>query len=136
MSEADDTVTVFVVTEVGSSADDDGNWRPTCVIDAGGNPEVADLARVHAVEGIGDVATVAMRAGSAIVLGIGLTSPVRAAFALAFSAEEHAPFLDEVAEAGMLAIATTDPERAGEDRPLWLAVDIDGDALRSVLRVG
>jgi hypothetical protein len=33
--------------------------------------------------------------------------------------------------------ATTDTRRAHEEKPLWLSVDIDGDALRqAVLSVG
>jgi hypothetical protein len=42
-----------------------------------------------------------------------------------------------VAAAGMLLFATTDTRRAHEEKPLWLSVDIDGDALRqAVLSVG
>jgi hypothetical protein len=42
-----------------------------------------------------------------------------------------------VADAGMLLFATTDTRRAHEEMPLWLSVDIDGDALRqAVLSVG
>ena len=127
---ADADLPVFAAVDVGHTVTDDGVQHPTVVIDVADRPEVSDLARVHALEGIGDVHTVAMRSGDAIVLGIRMSSPVRAAFAVVFDAGVHAGFLSEVSEAGTLTIATTDPEEAARDRPVWLAVDIDGPALR------
>ncbi|MFM7124033.1 MAG: hypothetical protein ACKOXW_01980 [Actinomycetes bacterium] len=41
----------------------------------------------------------------------------------------HAEFLKEVAGAGSIIFATTDAVAAHEDRPLWLSIDIAGDAL-------
>ena len=107
---------------------------PSVTIDVSQSPEVADLARVHAVEGIGDVSTHAIRQDDAVVLGVQLTSPVRAIFAVAFSYAQHREFLKDVAEAGALIFATTDVENAHEDQPLWLSVDIDGSALLETLR--
>ena len=108
---------------------------PTVTIDVSQSPEVADLARVHAVEGIGDVSTHAIRQDDAVLVGVQLTSPVQATFAVAFSYELHREFLSEVADAGSLVFATTATESAHEDRPLWLSVDIDGDALRETLQM-
>ena len=108
---------------------------PTVTIDTSQSPEVADLARVHAVEGIGDVSTHAIREGDAVVIGVQLTSPVQAVFAVAFSYALHGEFLKEVANAGSLIFATTDAETAHEDRPLWLSVDIDGEALRQTMNL-
>ena len=108
---------------------------PTVTIDVSQAPEVADLARVHAVEGIGDVSTHAMRQDDAIVVGVQLTSPVQAKFAVAFSYTLHAEFLKEVADAGSLIFATTNAETAHEEHPLWLSVDIDGDALRQTMNL-
>jgi hypothetical protein len=56
-------------------------------------------------------------------------------FAVAFSYSLHAEFLKEVADAGSLTFATTDVNDAREDRPLWLSVDIDRDALRQTINV-
>ena len=125
---------VFVAQEIGRTLVDENKWMPTVTIDVSQSPEVADLARVHAVEGMGDVSTHAIRQDDAVVLGVQLTSPVRAIFAVAFSFAQHREFLKDVAEAGALIFATTDVENAIEDQPLWLSVDIDGSALLETLR--
>jgi hypothetical protein len=90
---------------------------------------------VHAVEGIGDVTTHAIRQDNTVLVGVQLTSPVQATFAVAFSYELHREFLNEVADVGALVFATTDTETAHEEQPLWLSVDIDGDALRQTLQM-
>ena len=128
------SVPLFVAQEIGRTLVDENKWMPTVTIDVSQSPEVADLARVHAVEGIGDVSTHAIRQDDAVVLGVQLTSPVRAVFAVAFSYAQHREFLKDVAEAGALIFATTDVENAIEDQPLWLSVDIDGSALLETLR--
>ena len=126
---------LFVAQEIGHTLIDENVWMPTVTIDTSQSPEVADLARVHAVEGIGDVSTHAIREGDAVVIGVQLTSPVQAVFAVAFSYALHGEFLKEVANAGSLIFATTDAETAHEDRPLWLSVDIDGEALRQTMNL-
>ena len=128
------SVPVFVAQEIGRTLVDENKWMPTVTIDVSQSPEVADLARVHAVEGIGDVSTHAIRQDDAVVLGVQLTSPVRAIFAVAFSYAQHREFLKDVAEAGALIFATTNVKNAIEDQPLWLSVDIDGSALLETLR--
>ena len=128
-----DEVAVFTALDVGHTVDVDGRLTPTVVIDVTGHPEVADLARVHAVEGVGDVATVAMRDGDLVLMGIRLSAPVTAMFAVAFSHALHREFLGEVATVGALTVATTDPGAAAEENPLWLAVDIDGSALLAAI---
>ena len=127
------SVPLFVAQEIGRTLLDGDVWMPTVTIDVSESPEVADLARVHAVEGIGDVSTHAIRQDDAIVIGVQLTSPVRAIFAVAFSYALHREFLNEVADAGSLIFATTDAQTAHEERPLWLSVDIDGNALRQTI---
>ena len=126
---------LFVAQEIGHTLVDENVWMPTVTIDVSQAPEVADLARVHAVEGIGDVSTHAIRQDDAIVIGVQLTSPVQAMFAVAFSYALHREFLEEVADAGSLTFATTDVEAAHEEHPLWLSVDIDGDALRQTMNL-
>lgn len=125
---------LFVAQEIGRTLVDENKWRPTVTIDVSQSPEVADLARVHAVEGVGDVSTHAIRQDDSVVLGVQMTSPVRAMFAVAFSYAQHREFLKDVAEAGALIFATTDVENAHDDQPLWLSVDIDGSALLETLR--
>ncbi|NQW33469.1 MAG: hypothetical protein HQ467_02630 [Acidimicrobiaceae bacterium] len=128
------SVPLFVAQEIGRTLVDENKWMPTVTIDVSQSPAIADLARVHAVEGIGDVSTHAIRQDDSVVLGVQLTSPVRAMFAVAFSYAQHREFLKDVAEAGALIFATTDVENAHEDQPLWLSVDIDGGALLETLR--
>ena len=129
------SVPLFVAQEVGRTLLDENTWMPTVTIDVSQSPEVADLARVHAVEGIGDVSTHALREDDTVLLGVQLTSPVQAMFAVVFSYSLHQEFLKEVADAGSLVFATTATELAHEDRPLWLSVDIDGHALRQMLQI-
>ena len=125
---------MFVAQEIGRTLVDENKWMPTVTIDVSQSPEVADLARVHAVEGVGDVSTHAIRQDDSVVLGVQMTSPVRAMFAVAFSYAQHREFLKDIAEAGALIFATTDVENAHDDQPLWLSVDIDGSALLETFR--
>ncbi len=127
------SVAVFVAQEVGRTLTDGGGWLPTVTIDVSESPAVADLARVHAVEGIGDVSTSAIRDDDTVVIGVQLTKPVQAIFAVVFSYALHQEFLNEVAEKGSLIFATTDTEVAQQESPIWLSVDIDGDALRQAI---
>jgi len=129
------SVPLFVAQEIGHTLLDENTWMPTVTIDVSQSPEVADLARVHAVEGIGNVTTHAIREDDTVLLGVQLTSPVQATFAVAFSYELHREFLNEVADVGTLVFATTDTETAHEERPLWLSVNIDGGALRQMLQI-
>jgi hypothetical protein len=129
------SVPLFVAQEIGHTLLDEDTWMPTVTIDVSQSPEVADLARVHAVEGIGNVTTHAIREDDTVLLGVQLTSPVQTTFAVAFSYELHRDFLNEVADAGTLVFATTDTETAHEERPLWLSVFIDRAALRQTLQI-
>jgi len=124
---------VFVAQEIGHTFIDENVWMPTVTIDVSESPEIADLARVHAVEGVGDVNTHAIRQDDAVVIGVRLTSPVEAMFAVAFSYSLHRNFLYEVADAGTLVFATTSTETAHQERPLWLSVFIDGNDMRQAL---
>ena len=129
------SVPLFVAQEIGRTLSEENVWLPTVTIDVSHSPEIADLARVHAVEGIGDVSTHAIREDDAIVVGVQLTSPVQAMFAVAFSYALHREFLEEVADAGSLIFATTNVEAAHDEHPLWLSVDIVGNALRQTIEI-
>ncbi|MAG10264.1 MAG: hypothetical protein CL494_07645 [Actinobacteria bacterium] len=133
MSSAWPAPPLLIAQEVGHTIGDDGTALPTVVIDVSEHPEIADLPRVHAIDGIGDVATAAVKTGDAVVLGVRLSRPVTAAFAVVFDLRLHEEFLLDVAVAQTLTFATTIPERAKDDYPLWLAVDINEGALRAVI---
>lgn len=136
---------VFAVVDTGTTIDDSGRPWPTAVIDATGHPEITDLARVHAVEGIGDIATEAvlldlddasLAPGSAehiLALAVVITIPVRMSFIVAFALPAHREALDAAVSEGHLVVATTDPDRAVDDQPLWLAIGIDPPLLADVL---
>ena len=131
-------IVVLPVLDAGTTIDADGERLPTVVVDARGNPEVADLARVHAIEGIGDIATeaVAVPAGDGawrFLLAVIISTPVRCSFVLEFALPPHRRVLDEAAAAGRLVIATTPPERAAADQPVWLAIDLDARSLLDAL---
>ena len=126
------------VLSTGVTVDATGERHPTVVVDASGRPEIGDLARVHAVEGIGDIATeaAAVPIGDGIwrfFLAVIISSPVKCTFVLEFALPSDRHVLDEAAAAGRLVIATTSPERAGLDQPLWLAIDLDTGALAGAL---
>ena len=68
MSSAGTEPPLLIAQEVGHTIGDDGATLPTVVIDVSEHPEIADLPRVHAIDGIGDVATAAVKTGDAVVL--------------------------------------------------------------------
>lgn len=132
----------LVVVDTGMTESDDGTRFPTAVIDATGRPDVTDLARVHAVEGIGDVATYLEVTDDSLLLTVRLTRPVMAEFVVRFELPAGLPVLADAAVAGHLLLATTTPDVHGESgatgadataHPAWLAVDIDGARLAEVL---
>ena len=156
------TIEPLVVIDTGVTESDDGTRYPTAVIDATGRPDVTDLARVHAVEGIGDVATFLelidpalidpelidrVPSGPALLLTVRLTRPVIAEFTVRFELPAGLAVLADAAVAGHLLLATTVPdvspagEAPGVDapdvdasrHPAWLAVDVDGARLAEVL---
>lgn len=127
------SVPLFVAQEIGHTFIEENVWMPTVTLDVSQSPEIADLARVHAVEGVGDVSTHAIRQGDTVVIGVHLTSPVQATFMVAFTYSLHREFLYEVADAGSLVFATTNAGVAHEEWPLWLSVFVDGVGLRQAL---
>lgn len=134
---ADGTPPIFPVLDTGTTIDVDGVEWPTAVIDASERPDIRDLPRVHAVDGVGDIRTEALRVpgatGDLLLLGVRVTRPVRCAFALAFGLPQQRHVLIEAAEAGHLMVATTPPSRVTSDRPLWLAIDLDRDAVQEAI---
>jgi hypothetical protein len=120
------------VLEVGVTWDDGGTAYPTVVLDVADRPDVADLPRVHAVDGVGDISTLLAVVGSSALLTVTLTRPVRTEFTVAFVLPDHAEVLAHAALSGTLLLATTPPSAEG-DHPLWLAIDIDGPSMVAAL---
>jgi hypothetical protein len=126
------------VADTGIAIDEDGAAFPTVVIDVTDRPDVADLPRVHAQEGIGDIRTLVEVAGDELLLTVVVTTPVAARFSIRFSIAAHVEVLAHAAIAGHLLLATTDPvaapdpDEAGPE-PVWLAIDIDRARLAEVL---
>jgi hypothetical protein len=127
----------LAVLDTGVAFDGDGVAYATVVLDVGGRPDVADLARVHAVEGIGDLVTSLEPVPGGLTLHVRLDHPVRARFGVAFELPAHRPVLDHAAITGALLLATTAPEGVDPGRehpnPLWLAVDLDGERLAALV---
>lgn len=128
---------VLPVREIGTTIAEDGERLPTAVIDVAGHPEVADLARVHATDGIGDITTEALclpwGEGHQLLLGVRVTVPVVCTFVLAFDLPAQRQVVDAAMVSERLVIATTDPAAAALDQPLWLAIDLDAEAVAAVL---
>ena len=112
----------------------DGEVLPAVVLDAAGRPDVADLARVHAVEGMGDLRSgvglydVGPRSDWLVRVEVLVDDPVRCRFHLVLDAGEGQALLAAAADRGALAIGCDPPERSG-----WLAVHVDAEALLPVL---
>jgi len=120
------------IVDAGITFDADGDVYPTVVLDVAARPDVADLARVHAVEGIGDLHTLLEPVPGGLTLHVRLAHPVRAEFSVAFELPGHRALLDLAAAAGHLLLATSEPSQHGTNPP-WLAVDLDGPRLAAVL---
>ena len=107
------------------------------MVDATTHPEVSDLARVHAIEGVGKIGTKAMcmprPGGHLFLLAVTVTSPVICTFVLQFSLPDQRRVLEEAARVGYLVIATTDPALVGTEKPNWLTIDLDREALVDAL---
>lgn len=127
------------VVDAGITIDEDGTAFPTVVIDVTARPDVADLPRVHALEGIGDIRTLVDVTDDELLLTVLLTTPVVARFSIRFSLAAHLEVLAHAAIAGHLLLATTDPTSAANrdavdgPEPVWLAIDIDRARLAEVL---
>jgi hypothetical protein len=121
------------ITVLGSgwTVDSEGALHPTLVLDVLDRPDVSDLPRVHALDGVGDLTTSLRPDADGVLLDVAMTSPVRAAFSLRVPLPQHRDVLAAAAAANRLVLATTEPTGAGA--PLWLAIDLDGPRLAEVL---
>lgn len=112
----------------------DGEVVPAVVLDARQRPDVADLARVHAVEGIGDLRTglalfdLGPRRDWLVRVEVLVDAPVRCRFHLVLAVDEGEALLRAGSAAGSLAIGCHPPEDHG-----WLVVHLDASAVAPVL---
>ncbi len=97
---------------------------PTVALDVSDRPDVADLARVHATDGVGDVRTLATPHAEGTRLDVVLTSPVRCHFAFVVP-DDARELLSTAAAIGQLVLATGDPTT---EEATWLSIFIDADA--------
>lgn len=125
------TADVVEIVAAGVTLGDDGVTYPTIVLDAVDRPDITDLPRVHALEGIGDLVTRAVRTVVGVDLTVELTRPVTASFTMRFRLPDHRVVLADAAATGTLLLATSAPSHDAAN-PAWLAVDLDGPSLRSV----
>ena len=124
----------IAVVGMGITMSEDGEPFPTIVLDAQLRPDVTDLARVHMIDGIGDIQTFLEPNEAGVVLRVRLSSPVMAEFDVQLLLPDHVPVLIDAAKAGHLLLATTTPSETGENPP-WLAIDLDGVRLRTLLEL-
>jgi hypothetical protein len=110
---------------------DDGQPVAAVLLEVENRPDVADLARVVALEGPGD-----LRCGIGVWdldepvlvrLEVALDHPVHCRFHLVLGWAEHATWLASVADGGAMAVGTGDGDGS------WLLLNVDGRRLGEVL---
>lgn len=129
MTEPNDLLPVTTAGWTLSEIDGDLVTLPTVELDVTGRPDVRDLARVHAMEGIGDLRTLARRVDDGIRFDVVLTRPVRCTLAFVVGPEHH-QVLESAAASSCLVLATGDASATGST---WLSVDLDALALGRLL---
>lgn len=126
------------MASVGAVVDPDLDQEvPAVCLDARDRPEVGDLARVHASEGVGD-----LRLGLGVWdlgpptdwlvrLEVVVTLPVVCRFFWCVAWEDHQAWLDRVGSVGVVAVGTLglDGEPGGD----WLVMNVAGERLAPVL---
>jgi len=113
---------------------------PTLKVDASDRPDVAALPEIVARDGVGDLNTAADVAllpdGRRVVrLRVSMTTPVVVSWTVALLLPAYTDLLRLAADTGCLVFAFTVDGDDGSERG-WLGVDIDSDALRSVVDFG
>ncbi len=129
-----DHTPLLEVLECGLTVDIDGATWPTVVVDASPHRQIADLPRLFVAAGGGEIETSATRIevpgrGELLLLGVVMSAPVSARFALSFDLRRDRPTLLDAAGHGHLAISFGPPDLGD-----LLAVELEGDALREVVR--
>ncbi|MFM7127585.1 MAG: hypothetical protein ACKOYO_12090 [Actinomycetota bacterium] len=126
------------IVSAGTTIDTDGVSFPTVVVDVSERPDVGDLARVVAFEGVGDLTTsgevgLDPNGRSVIRLVARATSPVAVEFSLVFPMPAYAELLGDAATMGCLVIAAATGDPPEVDTSDWLGLDVDALALRRMV---
>ena len=130
----------LVIRSAGTLLDERAVMFPTLKVDASDRPDVAALPEIVARDGVGDLNTAADVAllpdGRRVVrLRVSMTTPVVASWTVALLLPAYTDLLRLAADTGCLVFAFTVDGDDGSERG-WLGVDIDSDALRSVVDFG
>lgn len=125
-----------VATSVGAILDPTDHAEvPALVLDASDRPDVIDLVRVQAVDGVGDlrcgigVWDVGPPGEWLVRLEVLVDHPVHCRFHTVLPWASHRPWLASVAAAGAVALSVGDPEGR------WLIVTVDPVRLRPLLEL-
>jgi len=130
----------LVIRSAGTLLDERAVMYPTLKVDATDRPDVAVLPELVAREGVGDLNTAADVAllpdGRRVVrLRVSMTTPAVVSWTVALLLPAYTDLLRLAADTGCLVFAFTVGGDDGSDRG-WLGVDIDSEALRSVVDFG
>lgn len=130
----------LVIRSAGTLLDERAVMFPTLKVDASDRPDVAALPELVAREGVGDLNTAADVAllpdGRRVVrLRVSMTTPATVSWTVALLLPAYTDLLRLAADTGCLVFAFTVGGDDGSERG-WLGVDIDSEALRSVVDFG
>lgn len=130
----------LVIMSAGTLLDDRAVMFPTLKVDASDRPDVAALPEIVARDGVGDLSTAADVAmlpdGRRVVrLRVSMTEPAAVSWTVVFHLPGYTDLLRLAADTGCLVFAFTVRGDDGSERG-WLGVDVDPDALRSVVEFG
>lgn len=122
----------------GTTIDTDGVSFPTVVVDTTERPDVRDLARVVAQDGVGDLATdgdIGMEPNGRTVIRLTAQAsvPVAVEFTLVFPMPAYAELLGDAARMGCLVVAAAIGDPPEVDSGHWLGLDVDGQSLQRMV---
>lgn len=126
------------IVSAGTTIDTDGVSFPTVVVDASNRPDVRDLVRVVAIDGVGDLTTtgdVGMdpQGRTVIRLMARATVPVAVEFTMVFPMPAYAELLGDAARMGCLVIASATGDPPTIDNENWLGLDLDSTSLMKMV---
>lgn len=126
------------IVSAGTTIDTDGVSFPTVVVDASNRPDVRDLVRVVAIDGVGDLTTagdVGMdpQGRTVIRLMARATVPVVVEFTMVFPMPAYAELLGDAARMGCLVIASATGDPPTIDNENWLGLDLDSTSLMKMV---
>lgn len=114
---------------------DDAATVAAMVLDTTNRPDVADLTRVHATEGIGDVRCglgvydIGPSDGWLVRLEVSVDHPVHCRFHTVVDWIGHREWLGTIVDGGAVAIGT------GDDAGTWLRLNVDPELVSPVLEM-